>query len=227
MEAIVLAGGRGTRLASVIRDIPKAMAPVGSRPFLELLLRRLKQSGFTRVILSVGYLQDIIRAHFGPQFEGIELTYAVEEEPLGTGGATLRALALGCSSPVFVLNGDTLVDMDFGSMLSRHVALEASVSIAVVDMADCSRFGRVHIEEDRITGYAEKGQTGPGKISAGVYLMNQDLFEHYRLPIAFSLEQDFFVPHIKQLRPLAFPASGYFIDIGIPEDLARIQNELL
>jgi D-glycero-alpha-D-manno-heptose 1-phosphate guanylyltransferase len=227
MEAIVLAGGWGTRLASVIRDVPKALAPVGNQPFLELLLLRLKQSGFTRVILSVGYLHGMIREHFGSLFEGVDLTYAGEEEPLGTGGATLRALRLGHSSPVFVLNGDTLVDLDFDAMLSRHVAREASVSLAVAEMADCSRFGRVLIEEDHVVGFAEKGLPGPGKISAGVYLMNQDLFAPYRLPVAFSLEKDFFAPHIKQLRPLAFRASGYFIDIGIPEDLARAQNELL
>ena len=135
MEAIVLAGGRGTRLASVIRDVQKALAPVGNQPFLELLLLRLKQSGFTRVILSVGYLHGMIREHFGSLFEGVELTYAGEEEPLGTGGATLRALRLGHSSPVFVLNGDTLVDLDFDAMLSRHVAREASVSLAVAEMA--------------------------------------------------------------------------------------------
>lgn len=226
MEGIILAGGLGTRLASVNRDRPKALAQVGERPFLELLLHRLRLSGFTRVILSVGYLHGMIVEHFGSQFEGIELAYAIEEEPLGTGGATVRALDLAQGSPLFVLNGDTLVDVDFAAMLARHVALGASVSIAVVEMADCSRFGRVLIDEDRVVGFTEKGMAVPGKISAGVYVMNRDLFARYEVPIVFSLERDFFVPRVHELRPLAFSASGSFIDIGVPEELARAQSEL-
>jgi D-glycero-alpha-D-manno-heptose 1-phosphate guanylyltransferase len=226
MEAIVLAGGFGRRLSPVIQGIPKVMAPVGGRPFLELLLRRLKQQGIGRVILSVGYLASSIGEHFGAQFEGLELAYAAEDEPLGTGGAILNALTLASSPVVFALNGDTYVDVDYAAMLSRHTALGVHVSIAVAEVPDCTRYGRVLLEQDRIVGYAEKGQSGPGKISVGVYAMNSDLFASYNMPGVFSLENDFFVPHIRQLRPLAFLTPGYFIDIGIPEDLARAQSEL-
>ncbi len=226
MEAIVLAGGLGTRLASVIQGMPKVLAPVGKGPFLELLLRKLKQKGMRRVILSVGYLASMIRQHFGDEFEGLELVYAVEDEPLGTGGATLKALTMAHSSTVFVLNGDTFVDLDYAAMLSRHIDLGAEISLAVADVADCTRFGRILIHEDRIVGFAEKGQAGPGQISAGVYAMNRDVFAAYNMPAAFSLEKDFFVPQLERLHPLAFVTSGYFIDIGIPEDLARAQSEL-
>jgi D-glycero-alpha-D-manno-heptose 1-phosphate guanylyltransferase len=111
-------------------------------------------------------------------------------------------------------------------MLSRHIDAGVKASIAVAEVDDCTRFGRIAVEEGRVVGFAEKGKSGPGKISAGVYVMNRDLFAPYNMPAAFSLENDFFVPHIKALRPLAFVTSGYFIDIGIPEDLARAQSEL-
>ena len=226
MEAIVLAGGFGTRLAPVIQGMPKVMAPVGNRPFLELLLSRLKQKGMRRVILSVGYMAAMIHERFGEQFDGLELAYAVEDEPLGTGGATLRALTLASSGSVFVLNGDTLVDLDYAAMLSRHIDHGAIASIAVAEVADCTRYGRILVQEDCVVGFAEKGQSGSGQINAGAYVLNRDVFAPYNMPTVFSLEKDFFVPYIKQLHPLAFVTSGYFIDIGIPEDLARAQSEL-
>jgi D-glycero-alpha-D-manno-heptose 1-phosphate guanylyltransferase len=226
MEAIVLAGGLGTRLASVTHGVPKVLAPVGDRPFLELLLRRLQQKGIWRVILSVGYMASMIRGQIGEEFDGLELAYAVEDEPLGTGGAASKALALAHNDSVLVLNGDTFVDLDYTAMLSAHINLEAEASIAVAEVADCSRFGRVIMQEGRVAGFAEKGQSGPGQINAGVYVMNRDVFAAYNMPAAFSLEKDFFAPYIKQLRPLAFVTSGYFIDIGVPDDLARAQREL-
>lgn len=225
-EAIVLAGGLGTRLRSAIQGTPKALAPVGGRPFLELLLRRLQQQNIHRVILSVGYLADMIRERFGDQFNGIELVYSVEEAPLGTGGATCKALARTTSDRVFVLNGDTLVDVDFAAMSSQHIDKRARASIAVIEVADCARYGHILVHEDRVVGFAEKGRSGRGTISAGVYLIDRNLFEPYRLPQAFSLEKDFFEPYLTELQPLAFCASGYFIDIGVPEDLARAQSEL-
>jgi D-glycero-alpha-D-manno-heptose 1-phosphate guanylyltransferase len=226
MEAIVLAGGRGTRLASVIQDVPKVLAPVGGRPFLELLLQRLRQKGMDRVILSVGYLADRIREHFGEQFDGLDLAYAVEEKPLGTGGAVMSALNLATTGALFVMNGDTVVDLDYSAMLARHIDTGVTASIAVVEVPDCSRFGRVLIEQDRVVGYTEKGYAGPGLISVGTYVVNRDVFARFNMPAAFSIENDFFAPHIHELRPLAFVTTGYFLDIGIPEDLRRAQTEL-
>jgi D-glycero-alpha-D-manno-heptose 1-phosphate guanylyltransferase len=226
MEAIILAGGLGTRLSPVIQGIPKVLAPVGNRPFLELLLRRLRQKGFSRIVLSVGFLASMIRERFGDRFEGMALAYSAEESPLGTGGAVLKAINLASSTAPFVLNGDTFVDLDYASMLASHIEASATVSIAVAQVADGSRFGRLLIHENRVTGFAEKGRSGPGQINAGAYVMNRDIFSAYALPEVFSLETGFFVPHVEQLRPLAFLTSGYFIDIGIPEDLARAQCEL-
>jgi D-glycero-alpha-D-manno-heptose 1-phosphate guanylyltransferase len=226
MEAIVLAGGYGTRLALVLEGIPKVLAPVGGRPFLELLLKLLKQKGMERVILSVGYMASNIRDHFGDSFDGLEIAYSVEEEPLGTGGAVVKALKMASTDPVFVMNGDTFVDVDYAEMLARHVDAGAPVSIAVAQVPDCTRFGRVVIEQEHVAGYTEKGYSGPGVISAGTYVMKRDVFAPFDLPTAFSLEMGFFARYMRQLHPLAFPTSGGFIDIGIPEDLARAQTEL-
>jgi len=226
MEAIILAGGLGTRLSPVIQGIPKVLAPVGDRPFLELLLRRLRLKGMSRVILSVGYLAGMIRERFGDRFEDMGLVYSVEDSPLGTGGAVVKAMAMAVSSTPFVLNGDTFVDLDYAAMLSCHIQAGVTASLAVAQISDCTRFGRVLIHENRVTGFAEKGQSGPGQINAGAYVMNRDIFKAYDLPQVFSLETGFFVPHIEQLYPLAFVTSGYFIDIGIPADLARAQHEL-
>jgi D-glycero-alpha-D-manno-heptose 1-phosphate guanylyltransferase len=227
MEAIVLAGGRGTRLASVMRGVPKVLAPVGDRPFLELLLRRLREKGIGRVILSVGYLAETIRDRFGDAFDGLELAYAMEKEPLGTGGAVMHALQSAMADAVLVLNGDTFAELDYGAMVERHVDAGVSVSIAVMEVPDCTRYGRVVIDEGRVAGFTEKGFAGPGLISVGAYVVRRDVFAAYRMPAAFSIEADFFAAHIEELRPLAFVASGYFIDIGIPEDLRRAQRELL
>jgi len=226
MEAIVLAGGRGTRLASVIQGVPKVLALVGGRPFLELLLQRLKQRGMRRVILSVGYLAGRIREHFGEQFDGLEIAYAMEEEPLGTGGAVMNALTLAESQAVLVLNGDTFADVDYGVMMDRHIESGVAASMAVAEIPDCTRYGRVVIENGRVTGFTEKGYAGPGLISVGAYAMNRDVFAPFNMPSVFSIEADFFAAHIDALRPLAFVTSGYFIDIGVPEDLARAQTEL-
>lgn len=226
MEAIVLAGGRGTRLASMIHGVPKVLAPVGNRPFLELLLHRLRQKGMERVVLSVGYLASSIRDHFGDEFDGLEVAYAVEQEPLGTGGAVMNALTMASTDAVFVMNGDTVVDLDYSTMLARHIDAGVTASIAVVAVPDCTRFGRVLIEEGRVAGYTEKGHAGPGLISVGTYVMSRGVFAPFNMPAVFSIETDFFASHIHDLRPLAFITSGYFVDIGIPEDLARAQAEL-
>ncbi len=227
MEALILAGGLGTRLAPVLPGIPKVLAPVAGQPFLKLLLQELRRNGIKRVVLSVGYKAELVREHLGDSFAGIELEYAVEVKPLGTGGAARASMALANTDPVFVLNGDTFVELEYAAMLARHQKAGADISLAVTRVGDSSRYGAIVISRDhRVIAFGEKSQAGPGYISAGVYLMSRDVFAPYRLPESFSLEQDFLSPYVQQLRPLAFETSGRFIDIGVPEDLARAQREL-
>jgi D-glycero-alpha-D-manno-heptose 1-phosphate guanylyltransferase len=226
MEAIVLAGGFGTRLASRLDGVPKPMAPVAVRPFLEILLGQLRRAGCGRVLLSVGHLHQVIQNHFGAAFNGLEIEYVIENTPLGTGGAIRLALAQSSDDSVLVLNGDTFLDADYAAMTQFHSAEGAEVTVAVVHHPDISRYGGVVLAGNRITGFEEKGRSGSGWISAGAYVINRDLEWPPALSGKFSIEKDFFVPEITRLRPAAYKVEGYFLDIGIPEDLDRAQTEL-
>ena len=227
MEAIVLAGGLGTRLRSVVAGVPKAMAPVAGRPFLEHLLDLLVDAGFASAVLAVGYRADAIREHFGDRYRSLPLAYSVEGKPLGTGGAIRLAMNHTSSSDTFVVNGDTFVDVAFSAMLAAHRGANARLTIAVHEVPDAARYGVLDIAGDRVQGFFEKGRTGPGWINAGVYLLARTLLDGEALPTAFSFESDYLVPNVVALRPLAFRTEGLFIDIGVPEDFARAQSMLV
>jgi D-glycero-alpha-D-manno-heptose 1-phosphate guanylyltransferase len=226
MEAIVLAGGFGTRLASRLEGVPKSMAAVAGRPFLEILLTQLRSAGFTRVLLSVGHLHNVIQDHFGVAFHGMPVDYVIESVPLGTGGAIRLALAQANEDSVLALNGDTFLDADYADMMRFHLVERAAVTIAVVHQPDIARYGGVAVEGRRIVAYEEKGRSGPGWISAGAYVLNRNLEWPRSLAERFSIEKDFFAPEIGRLAPAAYQVHGYFLDIGIPEDLDRAQTEL-
>jgi len=226
MEAIILAGGLGTRLRSRLAHLPKAMAPVAGRPFLEILLDQLIAAGFGRVVLSVGYLRDIIIDRFGDNYRGISICYSIEEEPLGTGGAIRFALRQTTESAVFVLNGDTYLSTDYGSVLSSHTISGGVMTMVVTHVDDVARYGGIVIEDGHITGFIEKGRTGPGWINGGTYVLSRDFPWRSDLPERFSFESDVIAPFLGVLRPAAFQCTGYFLDIGVPEDLERAQVEL-
>jgi D-glycero-alpha-D-manno-heptose 1-phosphate guanylyltransferase len=226
MEAIVLAGGKGTRLSAVVPNLPKPMAPVAGRPFLSYLLHRLQTQGVRRVCLSTGYMGEVVRGAYGSSFEGMEIAYAQEETPLGTGGAVRMSLAFTREEDVFVMNGDTFAELDLRLMKDLHLAARSRLTLALTHVADTARYGAVDVADGRIVGFSEKGAVGPGYINAGVYLLRRDLFEDMNLPKAFAFEQDVVVRQLAALRPRAFLTSGYFIDIGVPEDYQRAQLEL-
>ena len=167
MEAIVLAGGLGTRLASRLEGVPKSMAPVAGRPFLEILLAQLCGAGCSRVLLSVGHLHTVIQDHFGASFRGLRVDYVIENAPLGTGGAIRLALAEAREDSVLALNGDTFLDADYADMLRFHSEERAAVTIAVVHQPDVARYGGVAVENKRIVAFEEKGRSGPGPLPAG------------------------------------------------------------
>ena len=226
MEVIILAGGMGTRLASRVSGLPKAMAPVGGRPFLEILLRQLERCGCTRAILAVGYLHAAIEDHFGAAFGGLRLDYSVEQERLGTGGAIRQALAMVRKDAALVLNGDTYLDADYAAMMALHRAENRPMTLAVVHQPDIARYGGVLVREGRVAGFEEKGRSGPGWINAGAYVMSREFPWPPALAGKFSIERDVLAPGIGQLQPAAFPVEGFFLDIGIPEDYDRAQTAL-
>jgi D-glycero-alpha-D-manno-heptose 1-phosphate guanylyltransferase len=226
MEAIVLAGGLGTRLAALLPELPKAMAPVNGSPFLEILLRHLAACGCTRAILSVGYRRETIQQHFGSQFEGIAMEYAIEEKQLGTGGGIRRSLSMVQEDAALVLNGDTFLDADYAAMMQTHLRDGGVMTMAVTPQADVGRYGGVVIRSDRVVGFEEKGKSGPGWINAGAYVLNRDHAWPSELGEAFSFEKDFLVPYIAQLAPITYRVEGFFLDIGVPEDYRRAQLTL-
>jgi D-glycero-alpha-D-manno-heptose 1-phosphate guanylyltransferase len=223
---MILAGGLGTRLAAKLNGVPKAMAPVAGRPFLEILLKQLKRAGCTRVVLSVGHLHAVIQKHFGASFNGMRLDYAIEDVPLGTGGAIRAALTQVTEKSVLVLNGDTFLDADYADLMRFHEAEGAGLTIAITHRADVSRYGGVIVSGRRIAGFEEKGRVGAGWINAGAYAMKKDFRWPKVLTERFSFETEFLATEIDRIAPAAYEVDGFFLDIGVPEDLDRAQREL-
>jgi NDP-sugar pyrophosphorylase family protein len=227
VKAIVLAGGLGTRLADVTGGVPKPMAPIGSRPFLGYLLDYLVDQGASAAVLAVSYKWRSIREHFGSEYRGIRLEYSVEDEPLGTGGAIRQAFQSLSDDDALVLNGDTLFRVDLRALISAHQASGAYLTMALKEVADCGRFGRVEVSADGlITSFLEKSTGGPGWINGGVYMLRRGLFDDFPMPARFSFEKDLVEPNIDRIRPRAFPSQAYFIDMGVPEDYQRAQREV-
>lgn len=225
MEAIVLAGGFGTRLRQVVTDVPKPMAPIAGRPFLEILLGELAQKGFSRVVLSLGFMAEKISGHFGPRFAGLNLAYVMEDTPLGTGGATRLATTACAQDHVFVFNGDTYLDLEV-DLLERQWQAKRHPIVVGRQVPDTTRYGRLVVDGDRIISFAEKGIAGPGLINAGCYVLATDALAQFPLNQTFSIETDYLVPEVARATVDVFVTEGVFIDIGIPEDYARAQTLL-
>ncbi len=225
MEAIVLAGGFGTRLRQVVPDLPKPMAPVAGRPFLEILLTLLARKGFRRVVLSLGYMADNVVLHFGDRFAGMELVYEIERIPLGTGGAVRQALTQTITDHAFVFNGDTFLDLEVADVEAHWKAYHVPIIVAR-EVPDTARYGRLEKSDGHVIGFSEKGVGGQGLINAGCYVMPTEILDGFALEQPFSLEADFLSKAVKSQRFDLFVSSGHFIDIGIPEDYARAQTEL-
>lgn len=222
----MLAGGLGTRLRERVVDLPKPMAPVAGRPFLEYVLDRLIQGGIKDIVLSVGYMADTIIEHFGDSYRDTSVRYSREDEPLGTGGAIVHALGGLGDEPHMILNGDTLLAIDYSELLRWYEQGPADMAMVLRAVTDVSRYGAVLTSGDRVIGFAEKGQVGAGLINAGVYILRASLFRKYGLEERFSLEADLLQPHCQSLATRAYVTDGYFVDIGVPEDYDRAQREL-
>jgi len=226
MEAIILAGGFGTRLKSIVSDVPKPMAPIKGRPFLEILLNRIAQKGYSRVILSVGYMAASIIDHFGSSFSGLEIDYVIESTPLGTGGAIRAALDRCNADHVTVLNGDTFLEFD--PLILEALWRDTHAPIILTRLVDdTTRFGCIEVCDGVIRRFAEKSGGGPGLINAGCYVFPIDLLRNFDLPAPFSIESDFLAHDIARRAYLSSTVSGKFIDIGIPEEFARAQDLLV
>lgn len=225
MEAIVLAGGFGTRLRQMVADVPKPMAPISGRPFLEILLASIARKGFDRVTLSLGFMADKISGHFGARFAGMELVYVVETEPLGTGGGIRLALEQVQSDHVYVFNGDTFLDLEV-DMLERQWQTLKRPLIVSREVPDTARYGRLLVENDRLLGFKDKGVEGPGLINAGCYVFSRSQLDDFEVGTPFSIETDYLMPRASTNAFDVFVTRGKFIDIGVPDDFIRAQTEL-
>ncbi|MBM3404644.1 MAG: D-glycero-D-manno-heptose 1-phosphate guanosyltransferase [Bacteroidetes bacterium] len=226
-EAIILAGGFGFRLQPVVNDVPKSMAPVAGRPFLEYQLDYLKTQGIRHVIFSLGYLSEVIIQYFGSNYNGIKLSFAVENEPLGTGGGIMLAMQRSTREQVFVLNGDSLFLVPFDKMSDYHNENSADITLALRKVENANRYGTVEVDEQsRIRHFMEKsGEIQPGLINGGIYLINKPFFQSFEMTGKFSIEKQFFPQACIQHQVFGFSADAYFIDIGIPQDYERAQHE--
>ena len=225
MEAIILAGGFGTRLRQVVADVPKPMAPVAGRPFLEIVLSSLSKKGFSRVVLSLGFMAQKISDHFGTRFAGLDIAYVVEDTPLGTGGAIRLALDACTQDHIFVFNGDTYLDLEVQLLKLRWQAKRYPIVVGR-QVPDTSRYGRLIVVSGCLTSFAEKGATGLGLINAGCYVLAKDALDKFPLNQPFSIETDYLVPEVTNATVEVFVTEGMFIDIGIPEDYTRAQTLL-
>jgi D-glycero-alpha-D-manno-heptose 1-phosphate guanylyltransferase len=226
--AIILAGGFGTRLQSVVSELPKPMAPINSEPFLNYQLNYLKYYGIKNVILSVGYLSEKIIEYYGSAFNGLQIDHVIEESPLGTGGGIRLALEKCKDDLVLVLNGDSFFDVNLSDFFNLHIQKRSQLSLALRKVNDAGRYGTIETNsENKIISFKEKsGVSVEGTINGGVYILDKKIFLQATPPLSnFSIEKDFFEKQLTTFTINGFEFKGYFIDIGIPEDYLKAQND--
>ncbi len=227
LQALILAGGLGTRLRGVLPDAPKPMAPISGTPFLEYLVLQLRHHGISEIVLSTGYLAEQIRDYFGDGSSlDVEIDYSHEESPMGTGGALKLADEKLTARNFMVMNGDSFLDLDISKLVGEHDRRSALVTMALTRVEDPKRYGSVVLDSSgRVDRLVENGvETGSALINAGIYVLNRSLLEKIHggaTPV--SLEKDVF----SKLMGAPFfgvVAEGFFIDIGIPKDYEYLDN---
>jgi D-glycero-alpha-D-manno-heptose 1-phosphate guanylyltransferase len=202
------------------------MAPVNGKPFLHYIFKYLEQQGCTRVVLSLGYKHEVITDWLGEQQLSIETDHVIEEEPLGTGGGIALAMVKAKAEAVIVLNGDTLFQVDLARLVEFHKDCGAETSLALKEMFRFNRYGSVQVDEnDTIVAFEEKGYKEAGYINGGVYCVNRQRFFSRELPMKFSFEKEYLERYVDQKCFLGRVNKDYFIDIGVPEDYERAQED--
>jgi NDP-sugar pyrophosphorylase family protein len=230
LEAHVLCGGAGTRLRALVADRPKPLAPVGGRPFLDVLLAWLEREGVRRFVLCAGFGAEAIRAALSALGKHGEIRLSLEDRPLGTGGALRRALEAERRNPVLALNGDSICPLDLAAMLAQHRRAGARLSVAVARAREIGDYGAIRLAPDgRIESFSEKPERGarePGLVNAGVYLLDGDDFVRRSPPGAFSLEADWFPRVAREGGAHGYLHAGPFLDIGTPDRYRIAEQEL-
>lgn len=222
-EAIILAGGLGTRLKSEVPILPKALAPINGRPFIHYLLDYLDLNGFSTVILAVGYGHNEIINALGSCYKNIAILYSIEEKPLGTGGAIRLAMEVSKSDHVYIFNGDTLANINI-QKLENEWEVGRYPIIVGIKSHDTSRYGRLVIAENRVIKFEEKVGAGAGIINSGCYIFNKGQLNQYPLNIPFSIEKNYLEKNLEHVNFKAVVFDGFFIDIGTPSDFKKLNK---
>ncbi|NCI46211.1 nucleotidyltransferase family protein [Sediminibacterium soli] len=226
-EAIILAGGLGTRLRSAVPDLPKCMAPVQGRPFIAFVIDHLRQQGISQFIFSLGYRSEAFTDFLAGYLPENSYRLVIETEPLGTGGAIRYACGFAKEEQVMALNGDSIFKISIQEQIDFHLDRNADCTLALKPMRHFDRYGSVLLNPDnRIASFEEKRFIESGFINGGVYVLNRSSFLAESLPEKFSFETDYLQALHGQRNMYGLPQDAYFIDIGIPEDYERAQLEL-
>lgn len=226
-EAIILAGGLGTRLRDAVPDLPKCMAPVAGKPFLSYVIDYLRMQGIEHFIFSLGYKWGIIEEYLQKEYATLNYTSVIEEEPLGTGGAIQLAIQKFASGNIVIANGDTLFRIKLSEVFKTHHANNAECTLALKPMQNFDRYGVVETDNTgRIISFQEKKYYQDGLINGGIYLLNKEKFIARSFSEKFSFEKDYLEKFASGGNFYGSVQEGYFIDIGIPEDYERAQDEL-
>lgn len=226
-EALILAGGLGTRLKSEVPNNPKCMASVCDRPFIDYVVAYLHSFGVTRFIFALGYMSEVLIDHISTKYSHLDCDYVVESEPLGTGGAIKLAMSKSITPHPMVLNGDSLFEVDIAAMMNFYLSNDSMITCALKPMLDFSRYGTVQLKQNgRIAAFEEKTYCETGLINGGVYIIDRNKWTTgFDYPQKFSFEKSVLEVLSTQGRITGFVDDGYFIDIGIPEDYQRAQLE--
>lgn len=229
-QAIILAGGLGTRLRPVISDVPKCMAPVGEKPFLHYVIEFYIKNGINQFVFSVGYLHEVIEEFLSKNYHDLKYNISIEKEPLGTGGAIQLACRQTSEQNVLVCNGDTFYKVDLHELDKLHQEKKAECTLCLKPMQNFDRYGVVQLNPDNsIKTFKEKNFYRKGLINGGVYALDVERFLKEDLPEKFSFEKDFLEKKVQlsnKANLFGFIQDDYFIDTGIPEDYERAQKEL-
>lgn len=225
-EAVILAGGLGTRLRSVVSDLPKCMAPVAGRPFLYYVINYLQGQGVEKFIFSLGYKHEAIEAYLEERFSTLNFQIVLEEEPLGTGGAAKLACSKATEKNILLANGDTMFNVNVAELARLHEEKKSSCTLSLKPMKNFDRYGVVELNEDNsIKAFNEKQYYESGFINGGLYAINVDRFLNEDFPEKFSFEKDYLERKYTEQKMYGLVQDEYFIDIGVPEDFNRAQHE--
>ncbi|MGG9962340.1 nucleotidyltransferase family protein [Ferruginibacter sp. SUN106] len=225
-EAIILAGGPGTRLQTVVSDVPKCLAPVNGIPFINFIIAYLKNEGVTRFIFSLGYKSEIVTDYLDVHFNELEKVYVIEKEQLGTGGAVKKACEAVTAQDVVIVNGDTIFNISLPDLLQAHHSKNAACTIALNHMYDFERYGTAEFNKDGIiTAFHEKKICSKGYINGGIYILNVSEFLKKDLPEKFSFEKDYLEKYVAEQTFIGVVFYSYFTDIGVPEDYEAFQKK--